>query len=86
MNPQIAFVFSTFITILIFCVIGNSLLSWFPSARQHPVGRVLSQITEPLLQPVRNLLPRTGGIDFSGMIVVFILFMMLRVIEGVTQQ
>lgn len=84
MNQQVAFIFSTFITILMFCIIGRSLLTWFPIGQNHPVVRILNQVTDPLLQPVRRIMPQTGMIDFSGMIVIFVLFLMLRVIEGVT--
>ncbi len=84
MNQQVAFIFSTFITILMFCIIGRSLLTWFPIGQNHPVVRILNQVTDPLLQPVRRIMPQTGMIDFSGMIVIFVLFLMLRVIERVT--
>jgi YggT family protein len=29
------------------------------------IAQMLHAVTEPLLRPIRNLLPRTGGIDFS---------------------
>lgn len=86
MNEQIAQVFTTFLTVLIFCIIGRSLLSWFPGARDNAAGRILFQITEPLLAPVRNLMPRNGTIDFSGMIVIIVLYVMIYVVEGVAQQ
>lgn len=86
MNEQVAQVFTTFLTVLIFCVIGRSLMSWFPNARDSAPGRILFQITEPLLAPVRNLMPRNGTIDFSGMIVIIVLYVMIFVVEGVAQQ
>lgn len=83
MNEQVAGVVVTFLTILMFCIIGRSLLTWLPIQRDHPVVRVLDQITEPLLQPVRNILPKNSMIDFSGMVVILILFVLIRLAEGV---
>lgn len=86
MNPQVAAVFTTFLTILMFCIIGRSLISWFPVPRDHPIVRLLEQITDPLLQPVRRIMPNTGMIDLSGMAVILILLLMIRVVESVAQQ
>lgn len=86
MNEQIATVFTTFLTVLIFCIIGRSLITWFPISRDNPAVRILDQITEPLLAPVRNLLPRSGMIDFSGMIVIVVLYVMIAVVDGVAKQ
>lgn len=86
MNPQIADVFRTFLTILMFCVIGRSLISWFPVPRDHAIVRLLDQITEPLLQPVRKIMPSTGMIDLSGMVVIFVLIMMTYVVDAVERQ
>jgi YggT family protein len=38
------------------------------------------QTTEPILAPVRRMLPQTGMIDFSATIVLLILFALMRVI------
>lgn len=86
MNEQVASVFTTFLTVLIFCVIGRSLLTWFPVSRDNPAVRILDQITEPLLAPVRNIMPRNGTIDFSGMIVIIVLYVMIEVVRSVSTQ
>jgi len=85
-NEQIAAVFKMFLTVLVFCVIGRSLLTWFPISRDNPAVRILNQVTEPLLAPVRNILPRNGTIDFSGMIVIVVLYVMIAVVDGVAKQ
>lgn len=36
---------------------------------------LLYQLTEPLMAPIRRFLPAMGGIDFSGMIVILILYL-----------
>ncbi|HEY4669663.1 MAG TPA: YggT family protein [Tepidiformaceae bacterium] len=81
MNGTIATVFSAFLYILIFAIIGRSLLSWFPQGQNNQFARLLFDVTEPLLAPVRRLLPRTGIIDFSAMIVIILLFVMINVVN-----
>ena len=50
-----------------------AIMSWVSQGRR-PVEYVLIQLTEPLLRPIRNLLPAMGGIDFSPMILVLLLY------------
>ena len=51
--------------------------SWISRDYSNPIYRISFQATEPVLRPVRNLLPgggAAGGLDFSPMIVSFVLF------------
>lgn len=54
-------------------VIIRSLLSWVSQGRS-PMDVVLYQLSEPLMYPIRRILPAMGGIDFSAMIVILILY------------
>ncbi|QKJ88574.1 YggT family protein [Paramixta manurensis] len=56
-------------------IIIRSLMSWVSQGRS-PIDYVLIQLTEPLMAPIRRILPAMGGIDFSAMIVVLILYML----------
>lgn len=59
---------------LVFWVIlVRSLMSWVSQGR-GAMDLVLIQLTEPLMAPIRRFLPAMGGIDFSAMIVVLILY------------
>jgi YggT family protein len=56
-------------------ILGAILLSWFPVPTDHPIGAVkrgLSAVTEPVLRPIRRILPpvRLGGaaIDLSPLV------------------
>ena len=64
---------NTAIWILIIATIVRSLASWFPQASHHPVIHLLASLTEPLLAPVRRLLPDLGGLDLSPIVVIIIL-------------
>ena len=50
--------------------------SWVAPGSSHPGIRLVYQIADPLLKPVRRLIPPMGGLDFSLMITMFILFML----------
>jgi len=47
--------------------------SWINLPPDHPVVQVTSRLTEPVLAPIRRVLPSVGGIDFSPMLVLFAL-------------
>ena len=48
----------------------------------NPITRFLMDVTEPILAPIRRLLPSTGGIDLSPTIVLLGLFLLQRVITS----
>jgi YggT family protein len=54
-------------------VLGRIFLSWFDPTGSSALGRFLVQSTEWLLGPVRRVLPQTGAMDFSGLIVLLVL-------------
>ena len=61
---------------VIFSIFIRALLSWFSHGLQHPITSLLGSFTDPMLRPVQRILPATGGIDLSPL-VVFILMMLL---------
>ena len=68
--------------IAIFVRIAFSWISPDPfRSMRNPLYRICFQVTEPVLAPVRNLLPPTSGIDLSPMIVTFVLFMILNLLS-----
>lgn len=56
--------------LLFWILLIRAILSWV-SQGGHPVEYVMAQLTEPMLAPVRRILPAMGGLDLS-MLVVFI--------------
>jgi YggT family protein len=57
------------------------LISWFRLDPYNPIVRVLYSLTEPLLQPIRQLLPQTGMVDFSPLVALLLLFAIRNVIQ-----
>ena len=48
-------------------------LSWISHNRNHPIINIIYQITDPILLPFRNMISPMGGIDFSPIIVFFLI-------------
>lgn len=49
------------------------LMSWISPGVNHPLTRVLAGLCEPLLRPVRRIIPIIGGFDLSPLIVIIVL-------------
>ena len=46
------------------------LVSWInPHAQHNPALNLVTRLTDPLMRPARRILPATGGIDFSPILV-----------------
>jgi YggT family protein len=61
-------------------VLARVALSFINPAGRGPVAGYIIATTEPLLAPIRKVLPRTGMFDFSPFIVVLIIGTLLRVL------
>lgn len=66
----------------IWVVIANSLLSFFLSP-YHPVREALERIVGPFLNPIRNLMGNTGGIDFSPLVLILALEFLSRILTAI---
>ena len=61
-------------TIYSVAIIARSLLPWFRISYYHPVMRFLIQITEPILAPLRRYIRPVGGLDFTPMVAMLLLW------------
>ena len=59
-------------------VFGRMIMSWVDPQGRKQVSGFLFQATEPILAPVRRMLPQSGMIDWSGFIVLIILGFLWR--------
>jgi YggT family protein len=50
-----------------FAVLLYALLSWFAGAAYSPAAQILSRLVEPLLTPIRRVVPPLGGLDLSAL-------------------
>ncbi len=61
-------------------VLGRVFISWVDPTGRSPLAAFLVQTTEPLLAPIRRMLPPTGMFDLSPLIVLVILGFITRAI------
>jgi len=71
---------SLFVMALIVLIFGRVLVSWVDPTGRNAASAFIIQTTEPILAPVRRMLPQTGMIDFSPTIVLLILIAVWRVV------
>jgi len=82
MNLLLSFINVVF-TLYSFAFIARALLPWFRVSYYHPVMQFLVQITEPLLAPLRRYIPPAGGLDFTPMVALLILWLLERLLQVV---
>jgi len=54
-------------------ILGRVLMSWVDPMGRSQLGAFLIQTTEPILAPVRRVMPQTGMFDFSSLVVLLVL-------------
>jgi len=64
----LAKVLNMILSLYVWLIIGRALSSWFSPDPYNPIVQFLYRSTEPLLSPLRNVLPYLGGIDFSPIV------------------
>ena len=69
-----------FCNILIVAIVARAVLSWFTNDPRNPLIHALDQVTEPILAPLRRVMPRMGMFDFTPMVAVFILIAIQSVV------
>ncbi|MDX1598760.1 YggT family protein [uncultured Marinobacter sp.] len=67
------------VKIYFWSVIAVVVISWIAPGSHHPAIQLVAQITEPVMRPVRNVIPSMGGLDLSPIVV----FLILNVISVV---
>jgi YggT family protein len=74
----INFLFTAFNFIILIRVV----LSWVNVDPYNPLVRMIYQITEPVLAPLRRLIPPAAGLDFSPLVAFFVIELLRRLVLG----
>ena len=85
---SILWLISTVIDIYIWILIASAVLSWLVAfnvvnTRNQfvaTVGDVLYRLTEPVLAPIRRILPNFGGLDISPVVLILLLIFIRRLL------
>ena len=82
-------VLTTFVVLLAralnLAIFARILLSWMPMDRGNRLVRIIYEITEPILGPIRRVLPALGGLDLSPMIALILIQVAERVLIMILQ-
>lgn len=70
----LAAVLDMVLTLAMFVVIARAILSWVSPDPYNPIVRIINQLTEPILFPIRRRVPYMGGVDLSPIIVLLVIF------------
>jgi YggT family protein len=70
------------VNLFMFAIFIRIILSWISSGQYNPATAIISTMTEPLLRPVRRLIPPLGGFDISPIFVIIALGALTRVLMG----
>jgi YggT family protein len=81
------------INIYYYAIIASIIMSFVMlfsgSVNPHPVLRLIWQLTEPVMAPVRKVVPTMGGLDFSPILIFFIIQLIQNALIrtfGITEQ
>ncbi len=80
----IAKVMRIFLAIMVYLILGRTVISWFirPDDKIYPYYMILVRMTEPVLEPFRNISRRvTGntGIDLAPMLAIISIYVVYRI-------
>ena len=81
MAAQIAGLLMLVLRLLTYALFGRAILSWFDPTLRWPISRVLFDITEPLIAPIRRVVPRTGMIDLSFIVAILLLWILRQMLS-----
>ncbi|MBI4297805.1 MAG: YggT family protein [Chloroflexi bacterium] len=82
-NAVVNFIFAL-IQVLTFAIFGRAILSWFPGGSDNFIGRFVFEITEPVLAPLRRIIPMMGAFDITPIVAIILLQVIGQVASRLT--
>lgn len=70
------------VQLMAFAIFARAILSWFPIDRGGPVFQFLDSVTDPVLEPLRKIIPPIGMIDITPMVAMLLLFFIASALLG----
>lgn len=80
-NPQLANLLIGALYLVILAVVVRSILAWFRGAADSGFSRLLFECTEPLLAPIRRVMPRSSTFDASPTAAIVLLYVLVALIS-----
>ena len=76
----IAYLLRTILYIYLFIIIVQVIISWLNPNVYNPITTIMYQISEPILKPIRQFIPSSGGLDFSPLVALIIINLLMILI------
>ena len=73
-------ILSSILTLYYYVMLARVLMSWFNPNPYNPSVDAIYRLTEPVLSPIRRVLPSMGGFDLSPLVVFFVLIYLQRIL------
>lgn len=67
--------------LLTFALIGRAILSWIDPGGQWAVSRILADVTDPIIAPLRRVIPPLGMIDISFIVAILLIQVLMRLLQ-----
>jgi YggT family protein len=69
------------LSILELLIVVRVVMSWVASpVSRNPFVQFVRGVTDPILEPIRSILPRTGPFDFAPMVALFLIYLVQQMI------
>ncbi len=68
------------LTAMQIALIVRMLFSWFDPTGRTAIGGVLATVTDPVIVPIRRVMPNTGMFDLSPMVVLLVIFLLQKLL------
>ncbi len=75
------FTLDVILSMLFFTLIIRAIASWIALNNTNPALDLIIQLTEPLLLPIRRIIPPSAGLDFSPMILMLLVWFTMRILS-----
>ena len=66
-------------------IIARAILSWFSPRPTSMLAIYLYRVTEPLLAPLRRIIPRAGMVDFSPLVAILLLYLISAILGSLIE-
>lgn len=66
--------------VLAFAIFARAILTWFPIDPSGPIPQALAAITDPIIEPLRRVIPPIGMIDITPMVAMILLFVISSIL------
>lgn len=63
-------------------LVARALFSWFDPGFNSTIGKLLFDVTEPIVAPVRQVIPSGGGFDLSIMVTMLLLIILRQLVAS----